>query len=281
MSSHSTYIVHMAGSYNELLSSQCGLTRKLKVRNRMILTLNGDEQPEKEVAAMCSNTLYDVSLHVKGTMLLDNLAPVEVTGSCYNDWLLHGDTTNATSETTYGYKYSDIEKVIKDILRADEQYGGGDNANHFARSLVDVDSVVMMRVQEANSVSLSDGALNPYNILSRLVNRGLLTLYQSNMKVLTPTNDSVKYTIFPITGSGSEVLQDMNIDVCPTPVHIALKSSLGGGVPLIIGGLNRSEEESQYPIVVLADVEHANSELDIPDRLADDARRRRITGGSA
>ncbi len=264
MSSHSTYIVHMAGSYNELLSSQCGLTRKLKVRNRMILTLNGDEQPEKEVAAMCSNTLYDVSLHVKGTMLLDNLAPVEVTGSCYNDWLLHGDTTNATSETTYGYKYSDIEKVIKDILRADEQYGGGDNVNHFARSLVDVDSVVMMRVQEANSVSLSDGALNPYTILSRLVNRGLLTLYQSNMEVLTPTNDSVKYTIFPITGSGSEVLQDMNIDVCPTPVHIALKSSLGGGVPLIIGGLNRSEEESQYPIVVLADVEHANSELDIP-----------------
>ena len=264
MSSHSTYIVHMAGSYNELLSSQCGLTRKLKVRNRMILTLNGDEQPEKEVAAMCSNTLYDVSLHVKGTMLLDNLAPVEVTGSCYNDWLLHGDTTNATSETTYGYKYEDIEKVIKDILRADGQYGGGDNVNHFARSLVDVDSVVMMRVQEANSVSLSDGALNPYTILSRLVNRGLLTLYQSNMEVLTPTNDSVKYTIFPITGSGSEVLQDMNIDVCPTPVHIALKSSFGGGVPLIIGGLNRSEEESQYPIVVLADVEHANSELDIP-----------------
>ena len=264
MSSHSTYIVHMAGSYNDLLSSQCGLTRKLKVRNRMILTLNGDEMPEKEVAAMCSNSLYDVSLHVKGTMLLDNLAPVEVTGSCYNDWLLHGDTTNATSETTYGYKYSDIEKVIKDILRADEQYGGGDNANHFARSLVDVDSVVMMRVQEANGVALSDGALNPYTILSRLVNRGLLTLYQSNVTVLTPTNDSVKYTIFPITGSGSEVLQDMNIDVCPTPVHIALKSSLGGGVPLVIGGLNRSEEESQYPIVVLADAEYANSSLAIP-----------------
>ena len=264
MTSHSTYIVHMAGSYNELLSSQCGLTRKLKVRNRMILTLNGDEMPEKEVTAMCSNSLYDVSLNVKGTLLLDNLAPVEVTGSCYNDWLLYGDTTKATSETTYGYKYEDIEKVIKDILRADEQYGGGDNANHFARSLVDVDSVVMMRVQEANGVALSDGAPNPYTILKHLVNGGFLTLYQSNVTVLTPTNDSVKYTIFPITGSGSEVLQDMNIDVCPTPVHIALKSSLGGGVPLVIGGLNRTEEESQYPIVVLADAAHANSELAIP-----------------
>ena len=264
MSADNTYVVHMAGAYNQLLSSQCALTRSLKVRNRMILTLNGDEKPEKEVTGMCANTLYDVSLHVKGTLLLDSVAPIEVTGSCYNDWLLYGDTTKATSETRYGYQYSDIEKVIKDILRADEQYGGGDNANHFARSLVDVDSVVMARIQVANGVPLSSGDLKPYTILKHLVNNGLLTLYQSNVTVTTPVNDSVKYTIFPISGSGSEVLQDMNIDVCPTPVHIALKSNIGGGVPLIIGGLNRTEEESQYPIVVLADSAHANEELDIP-----------------
>ena len=230
----------------------------------MILTLNGNEQPEKEVAEMCSNSLYDVSLHVKGTLLLDNLAPVEVTGSCYNDWLLYGDTTIATSETTYGYKYEDIEKVIRDILRADGQYGGKDNANQFARALVEVDSLEMARVQEANGVALSDEDLKPYTILKHLVNEGLLTLYQTNVTVLTPVNESVKYTIFPISGSGSEVLQDMNIDVCPTPVHIALGSSMGGGVPLIIGGLNRSEEESQYPIVVLADSVNANTSLRIP-----------------
>ncbi len=264
MSADNTYVVHMAGAYNQLLSSQCALTRSLKVRNRMILTLNGDEQPEKEVAAMCSNSLYDVSLHVKGTLLLDNLAPVEVTGSCYNDWLLHGDTTKATSAITYGYQYEDIEKVIRDILRADGQYGGEDNSNQFARALVEVDSAEMARIQVANGVSLSSGDLKPYTILKHLVRGGFLTLYQSNVTVLTPVNDSVKYTIFPISGSGSEVLQNMNIDVCPTPVHIALKSSIGGGVPLIIGGLNRTEEESQYPIVVLADAEHANEELDIP-----------------
>ena len=85
MSADNTYVVHMAGAYNQLLSSQCALTRSLKVRNRMILTLNGDEMPEKEVTGMCANTLYDVSLHVKGTLLLDSVAPIEVTGSCYND----------------------------------------------------------------------------------------------------------------------------------------------------------------------------------------------------
>ncbi len=264
MSADNTYVVHMAGAYNQLLSSQCALTRSLKVRNRMILTLNGDEKPEKEVTGMCANTLYDVSLHVKGTLLLDSVAPIEVTGSCYNDWLLYGDTTKATSETRYGYQYSDIEKVIKDILRADGQYGGEDNTNQFARALVEVDSAEMARIQVANGVSLSSGDLKPYTILKHLVNGGFLTLYQSNVTVTTPVNDSVKYTIFPISGSGSEVLQDMNIDVCPTPVHIALKSNIGGGVPLIIGGLNRTEEESQYPIVVLADSAHANLELDIP-----------------
>ena len=262
MSSHDTYIVHMAGASSQLLSSQCALTRKVKVRNRMILTLNGDEMPEKEVQNMCANTLYDVSLHVKGTLLMDNTAPVEVTGTCSNDWLLYGDTTKATSATTYGYDYEDIVKVIQ-ILRADGLYGGDPNANQFARSLADVNKVEMEKIQTALGIVLSVSE-EPYNILTHLVNNGYLTLYQSNMTIVTPVNDSVKYTIFPISGSGSEVMQDLNIDVCPTPVHIALKSSLGQGVPMIIGGLNRSEEESQYPIVVLADVEHANSEFAIP-----------------
>ena len=264
MSADNTYVVHMAGAYNQLLSSQCALTRSLKVRNRMILTLNGEEKPEKEVTGMCANSLYDVSLHVKGTLLLDSVAPIEVTGSCYNDWLLYGDTAKVSSEARYGYKYEDIEKVIKDILRADGQYGGEDNSNQFARALVEVDSAEMARIQVANGVSLSSGDLKPYTILSHLVRGGFLTLYQSNITITTPVDGEVKYTIFPISGSGSEVLQDMNIDVCPTPVHIALESSIGGGVPLIIGGLNRSEEESQYPIIVLADAAHANEELDIP-----------------
>ena len=56
----------------------------------------------------------------------------------------------------------------------------------------------------------------------------------------------------------------MNIDVCPTPVHIKLESSKGQGVPLILGGLNRTEEESQYPIEVLVDAANANVAISIP-----------------
>ncbi len=262
MAADNKYIIHMAGAYNQLLSSQCALTRSLKVKNRMVLTLNGDEMPEKTVQNMCANTLYNVSLHVKGTLLLDNVAPIEVTGSCYNDWLLHGDTAEATSRTRYGYTYDDILKVIQ-ILRASDLNYIEDNPNQFAHSLAVVDKAAMKSVQNDLHIEITND-VHPHTILSHLVNAGFLTLYQENMTVVTPVNDSVKYTIFPIPGTGSEVMQDLNIDVCPTPIQIALKSSLGQGVPLIIGGLNRSEEESQYPIVVLADAQHANAELAIP-----------------
>lgn len=262
MAADNTYIIHMAGAYNQLLSNVCALTRKLKVKNRMVLTLNGDEMPEKTVQNMCANTLYDVSLHVKGTLLLDSVAPIEVTGSCYNDWLLYGDTAEASSRTRYGYTYDEIVKVMK-ILRASDLDYINENPNRFAHSLAVVNPGVMKDVQTEMHIEITND-VHPYTILSHLVNAGFLTLYQENMTVVTPVNDSVKYTIFPIPGTGSEVMQDLNVEVCPTPVQIVLKSSLGQGVPLIIGGLNRSEEESQYPIVVLADAEHANSDLAIP-----------------
>ncbi len=261
MDAQNTYVAHMAGAFNQLLSSQCGLTRALKVRNRMILTLNGKEQPEKEVENMCAGSLYDVSLTVKGTLLLDSVAPIEVTGSCYNDWLLHGDTAAVSSEERYGYKYADIVKVLN-ILRADDSYGVR-NTNHFAHSLVDVNKNIMYLVQQDLKTVLSVD-VHPYDILAHLVNEGFLTLYKSEMKIVTPSDSTIRYTIFPIPGSGSEILEDMSIDVCPTPVHISLASSLGQGVPLVIGGLNRPEDELQYPIVVLADSLTANTSLRIP-----------------
>ena len=261
MDAKNTYVARMAGAYSQLLSSKCGLTRALKVRNRMVLTLNGEEKPDKEVENLCAGSLYDVSLRVKGTLLLDSVAPIEVSGTCYNDWLLYGDTAAATSLARYGYTYADIVKVMS-ILRADDTYGTN-NTNHFAHSLVDVNKNVMEHVQTDLKISFS-GSYNPYDILKHLVDEGFLTLYQSEMSVVTPKDSAISYTIFPIPGTGTQVLEDMNIDVCPTPVQIRLESHAGQGLPLIIGGLKRPEEELQYPIVVLADSVRANTSLRIP-----------------
>ena len=262
MNSQNTYVAHMAGAPNQLISSKCGLTRALRVRNRMILTLNGEEKPEKDVAELCAGSLYDVSLRVKGTLLLDSVAPIEVTGTCYNDWLLYGDTAAVSSKRRYGYCYSDIAKVIS-ILRADDTYGTN-NTNHFARTLGDVNSNIMSHVQTEIGVTLDSTTHTPYEVLKHLVNEGYLTLYQSDLTIVTPRDSTIKYTIFPIPGTGSEVMEDLNVDVCPTPVHISLASSIGQGLPLIIGGLKRPEEELQYPITVLADVYNANTMMRIP-----------------
>ena len=132
---------------------------------------------------MCSNATYDVSLHVKGTLLLDNTAPIEVTGSCYNDWLLYGDTAVATSVRTYGYLYSDIEKVIKDILRAENEFGT--NSNRFVHSLAEVSKTEMEKVQSERGVGELTTSDHPYDVLAHLVNSGFLTLYQPMMTVIT------------------------------------------------------------------------------------------------
>ena len=263
MSGENEYIVHMAGRTNELMSSKCAMTRDLRVRNRMMLKVDGKEQPDKSVTDMCANTSHEVSLNVKGTLLLDNTAPLEVTGTCYNDWLLYGDTTKATSATTYGYSYSDIVKVVRDILRADNEYSSVPNSNKFAKSFGEVDKAMMKKVQRDRTITLDCGK-HPYTVLSWLVNKGYLTLYQSSMTITTPADSTVKYTIFPIPGTGSEVLQNMNIEVCNTPIQIALTSSSSDGVPLIIGGLNRPESELGTPITVLADELEANSRVAIP-----------------
>ena len=263
MSGESNYIVHMAGKPHELMSSKCAMTRELKVRNRIVLTVDGDEKPDHSATDMCANTSHDVSLHVKGTLLLDSVAPIEVTGTCYNDWLLYGDTAAATSVATYGYSYSDIVKVVRDILRADNEFGPY-NTNQSAKSFAEVDKKMMKTVQNDRHVPALDCKKHPYVVLGHLVQKGFLTLYQSSMTIVTPKDSTIKYTIFPIPGSGSQVMQDMNIEVCPTPIQIALRSSHGGGLPMIIGGLKRPEEEQGTPITVLADEAHANMELAIP-----------------
>jgi hypothetical protein len=250
------YTVHMSGVPKELLSSICGMTSHLKISNRMVLELNGEEQPETEQLGLCANATYDISLRVKGSMYLDSVAPIDVTGSCVNDWLLYGDTARVSSKKRYGYYYSDIEKVVKDILRQ-ESVPSRENPNQLVENLASVDSAVMRAVKEYWAVSL-DTSAHPYTILEDLVNKGFLTLYQPQLTASVLSGDSLQYVIFPIVGSGSKEMTDARVEVCPNPILIKLKPDKGGGVPLMVGGLNRDSTEAMLPVNVLATAVQAN-----------------------
>ena len=253
------YTVHMSLNYTGLLSSICGMTSRLNVTDRMVLAIDGEEQLKMEVSGMCANATYELGLHVKGSMYVDSVAPIELTGTCYNDWLLYGDTADATSLVRYGYKYSDIVKVIKDILRYEPM--GTKNRNQFATSFSAIKRKEMDRMQAMSNPDLSEGVV-PYELLKHLVNNGFLTLYKSTMTVNVQANDSVEYVIFPISGTGTDALHSTRVDVCTVPIHVKLAPKADTKVPLILGGdgITRKPTDADMPVVLLMDEMHANSD---------------------
>lgn len=257
------YTVRMALNPEGLMSSQCAVTSNLNVTSRMKLVLNGEEREDKEVADLCGDVTHDISLRVRGTLIEDGTAPMDLAGSCVNDWLLYGDTAEESSLKRYGYRYSDIVKVVKDVLRA-ESSAGVTNRNQFARSLGGVNRSIMQRVQTANEVTLT-GGVSAYNVLKDLVNKGYLLLYQSHLPVTVGYGDSVQYVIFPILGTGTDEMHKQKMDVCPNPIVVKLKSkTTDPGAPMLIGGLHRDSTQSNNPVVVLADALALASGVKIP-----------------
>jgi hypothetical protein len=257
MSADNTYTVRMAtGSAKGLMSSKCAMTSNLKVTNRMMFELNGEEQSEQEVEDMCANATYDLSVRVKGSLYKDSVAPIDVNGSCINDWLLYGDTLEESSEARYGYKYSDIKKVIMDILRREPTIQS--NTNLHARSLAEVSKNELIKNSEG--VTLSEG-VTAYQLLSDLVSQGFLTLYQSKITATVAKGDSLRYVIFPIFGTGSDAMYHSDMEVCTAPMFVKLKPKKGGDVPLTIGGIYRDSTQTKMPVVVLANARTANEQI--------------------
>ena len=255
-----TFTVHMSGAYKDMLSSLCGMTSHLKVSNQMVLELNGEEQPETKQVGLCANSTYDIGLRVKGSLYLDSVAPISLNGNCVNDWLLYGDTTDMTGspKRRYGYKYSDIVKVVKDILRCDPP--GTVNANQFAPNIAKVSRNEMQRIKAAQNVVL-DTTAHPYDILADLVDKGFLTLYKPTVTAAVNAGDSVQYVIFPILGTGTDTKQNSSVEVCPMPLLIKLKPQAGASIPLIVGGISRDTIDMKQPVVVLANMNTANQEI--------------------
>ena len=255
MAADNEYNVRMSLAAGDLLDSKCAMTSRLNVTNRMMLELNGEEQ-DNEPTDMCANTTYDLSVRVKKSKYLPGTAPVDVNGSCVNDWLLYGDTADATSILRYGFKYSDIKAVIKDILR--HVPATGTNSNQHVRSLNEINLNDLIKYSEG--VSLTEGVV-PYNLLDSLVSKGFLTLYERKITATVTKNDSIQYVVFPIAGTGSEAMTSEGMEVCTAPMFIKLKPTKGGDVPMMIGGIRRDTTQTNLPVVVLVNAKEANEQF--------------------
>ena len=251
----------VAHAPRELMSSMCAMTSDLKVSNRMLLEINGEEQPEMEIIGMCANATYNLSLRIKSSAYIDSVAPIDVNGSCINDWLLYGDTVPESSKTRYGYYYDDIVKMVTKILRCEEDVDIGKNKNQFVASLGSVSRAEMERIQKARTITFSED-VNAYDMLVDLVNKGFLTLYKRQITVTVNAKDSVEYMIMPIIGTGSDAMNEQNMEVCPYPLYIKLQPDEEvGTIPLIIGGLRRDSTEAALPVTVLVNENLANDNI--------------------
>ena len=248
------YIVRMHSNFDELINSICAMTDTLKVSNHMMLELDGTERTEREITNLCPNSSYDIGIRVKGSLYREGSSPVNIDGSCTSDWLLYGDTT-AYSEKRYGYCFEDIVKVVTLILRNESDA----NTNRFAKNLAAVNSSMMATVQRTASVSLKTSD-NAYTVLSNLVNKGFLKLFQSKITATLNAGDSVQYVALPITGTGYDASLKSEVDVCPNPMVLKFKPK-AGTINLVIGGLHRDSTQSAAPVVVLANELDANSEI--------------------
>ena len=254
MTADNTYNMRMSLDYKELLDSKCAMTSHLNIVNQMMFELDGVEQNKYELDSLCANTTYELGIRVKGTLFLDDAAPIDLTGTCTSDWLLYGDTTDYAS-TRYGYSYSDIKKVIKDILRNDDE----DNENLKATSLAAVKRDLMETYQESHP--LSDDKLDAYTILASLVNNGFLTLSKSKITVSAAAGDSVRYMVFPIIGTGYDSEHKQDMQVCPNPLFVKFLTYKGQGAPMQVGGIRRDATQENLPVVVLVNARTANEQI--------------------
>ena len=269
MTADNSYKVRMAvaekgkgveSAYRGLMSSKCAVTSNLKITNRMVLELNGEEVEENNMGDICANSTYDLAMSIKGSLFVDSVAPLDVKGSCINDWLLYGDTADATSVVRYGYKYSDIKKLIVDVLRNEDEY----NTNLKATNLAAVNRNIMQKMQTDHEVTFTTPGHtgdHPYDILTNLVNNGFLTLYKRNLTATVSGNDSVQYVIFPIHGTGTTEMNDKGMEVCTTPIFVKLKPTRASAVPLIVGGIKRDSTEMSQPVAVLVNARTANDQV--------------------
>ena len=248
------YIVRMHSNFDELINSICAMTDTLKVSNHMMLELDGTERTEREITNLCPNSSYDIGIRVKGSLYREGMSPVNIDGTCTSDWLLYGDTTSY-SETRYGYCFEDIVKVVTLFLRNESE----SNTNRFAKNLAAVNSSVLASMQRETGVSLKTGD-NAYTVLSNLVNKGFLKLYQSKVTATLNAGDSVQYVALPITGTGYDASLKSEVDVCPNPMVLKFKAK-EGTVNLVIGGLHRDSTQAAAPVVVLANETNANMEI--------------------
>ena len=209
------YEVRMAETSKDLKNPDCALRAELPMSHQSDFFFNGSVAPEEGV---CANNLYPINVVVTNQYVDKNDQVQTVRANALADWLVAFGSDDCFR--------ADSLKTSENIARADAaflvKYG-------YARGKVKDAMLALRRVSDENpNYAINDALLlRPTNWLSQdqvamlqdLQNKGYLQLRKETEWCNMLSGDTLRYWIFPITGTAKAVVEgeEKQLNDCGTP----------------------------------------------------------------
>ena len=218
------YEVRMAGSEDDLKRPNCALQAELSLNHQATFLFDGKEVPKEDV---CANNLYPIEVMVTNQYVDEQGQSQTIQAKAYADWLVADraddifrtaelktqeniDKANAAFFAKYGYDRGKVEDAIRCMRQ--QPTDGKPNPN--------------LNVSDAELLVTTEWMQEPWKVelLQDLAARGYLKLRQQTTWCYMTSEDTVRYWIFPISGTAeAKVGEDtITLNDCNTPSYMRI-----------------------------------------------------------
>lgn len=212
------YEVRMAENESDLKNPDCALQAELPMNNKSEFFFNGSVVPEQGV---CANNLYPINVVVTNQYTDSNGEVQSVKANALADWLVafgwddcyradslktkgNTDKADAAFFAKYGYSRGDIWDAIRAMRHIPTL--SDPNPNY---GISDVELLQTTGWMNSTQVAM----------LQDLKNKGYLKLRQETEWCYMTSEDTLRYWIFPVTGTAKAVVEgeEKQLNDCGTP----------------------------------------------------------------
>ncbi len=218
------YEVRMAGSEDDLKRPNCALQAELSLNHQATFLFDGKEVPKEDV---CANNLYPIEVMVTNQYVDEQGQSQTIQAKAYADWLVADraddifrddklktqENINKANEAffaKYGYDRGKVEDAIRCMRQ--QPTDGKPNPN--------------LEVSDAELLVTTEWMQEPWKVklLQDLAARGYLKLRQQTEWCYMTSEDTVRYWIFPISGTAeAKVGEDtITLNDCNTPSYMRI-----------------------------------------------------------
>ena len=212
------YEVRMAENEKDLKNPDCALQAELPMNNKSEFFFNGSVVPEQGV---CANNLYPINVVVTNQYTDSNGEVQSVKANALADWLVafgwddcyradslktkeNTDKADAAFLEKYGYSRGDVWDAMREMRRVPTVSDPNPNYG--------INNVELLQTTSW----LKDAKVD---MLQDLAKKGYLKLRQETEWCYMTSEDTLRYWIFPITGTAKAVVEgeEKQLNDCGTP----------------------------------------------------------------